>query len=145
MAFRIELDDECDNALNCRVTISVGEVLIHSPPQSLSDHFRDVEVNRIFLEKRTLITLFMSEKPLLNIEYINDELMKVFFYKRVDYASEKVSSNLPIHCAISSLQRAKDDIFTKLRLQGFSTGHILNQVQHDISSGVYDIYLRKLS
>jgi hypothetical protein len=121
--------------------LKVGDIVASSPPQDISDHYRDLYANKRFLANRRLSCFFVCEEPMFNIEY-DSELIKAHVFAKRKGVVRKMSGEFFIREAVPYLEGVLDGLEVLLLRSGTNKDALVDQVERDISSGVYDAYLR---
>lgn len=142
MTFRISFSELDRESGVCKTTLSVGDIQVRSSPQTIADHFRDLEANKYFLKRQVLASLFLGEEPLLNLNYEGNGTINAYRYTDSIHGRETVHGGFSHNEAVSYLKGILDALGVALKVMGLVKEELIEQVARDIDLGVYDVYLR---
>lgn len=140
MAFRVSFIDIDREDAMCRLSLSVGDLVIRSAPQGVADHFRDLLANKRFLDSREISKIFLGDEPVLNIEFVSKDSACAYIFRRVGDRNEKLFENFCISEASSYLDGVLEALKLAATLTGSDVDALMDQVERDTADQVYRVF-----
>ena len=142
MSYSIDLVEADQGGGLYRTHLRMGGISVCSAPQSVKETYCDLKANLILLSTRRLKSMFFGNRPLVSLD-LDADILTASVFTVTDLGRRKLVDRQDLRVVSAYLNGFADALEVFLKASSENVEELKAEVQRDLSTGVYDVYLNE--